>query len=309
MRSWIGWALNTPDPIAVCVATYQRPSQLRTLLDALSKQEDAGPFRVYVVDNDPAGTGEQAATDSNIDVEYLREPVPGIVAARNAGLAGSTEPLVAFIDDDEYPDARWLRTLRDCLARSGADAVWGPVVSVFPPETPAWVHQGGFFSRSRYATGTIFDQAATNNVLVRRASIDKLAHPWFDESFSESGGSDSHLFHRIHNAGGSIVWCDEAIVYEDVPLSRMSLPWLRQRARRTGNVRGRLLVEDGRRSRAWIEGVARIVAGSAKLMFDRVRRNPLNSSSLNTWMRGWGVLDAARGHVVVEYRRPQGDKS
>lgn len=282
---------------------------MRTLLASLQDLIAPGPFRVYVVDNDAAGTAERVASESILDVVYLQEPTPGIVAARNAALMNSTEPLLAFIDDDEYPDASWLATLRACMDSSDADAVWGPVVSVFPAETPEWVHEGGFFSRSRYPTGTVFDQAATNNVLVRRTAVEQLELPRFDERFSASGGSDSHLFHRIHNKGGKIVWCDEAIVYEDVPLSRMSVAWLRQRARRTGNVRGRLLVEDGHRLRAWIEGSARLAVGFLRMSADRVRRVPVNSASLNTWMRGWGVLDAARGRVVIEYRRPQGDQS
>jgi succinoglycan biosynthesis protein ExoM len=301
--------LTTSDAVAICVATYQRPDQLRALLDALEGQIDAGPYRVYLVDNDPDGTAEFVAASTSLDLEYIREPTPGIVAARNAALERCFEPLVAFIDDDEYPAPTWLATLRKCMADMEADVVWGPVVSVFPPETPDWVHAGNFFSRARYTTGTRFDQAATNNVLARRSSIDALSLPRFDERFSASGGSDSQLFHRIHNAGGKIVWCDEAIVYEDVPLSRMTLAWLRQRARRTGNVRGRLLVEDGKRARAWVEGLARVAVGGIRLVSDRVRRVRANSSSLNTWMRGWGILDAARGHVVIEYRRPQEDQS
>ncbi len=301
--------MTTPDAVAICVATYQRPDQLRTLLSALEEQLYGGPYRVYVVDNDPQGTAREVAEASSFELEYILEPTPGIVAARNAGLEHSLEPLIAFIDDDEYPSPSWLATLAQCMIENDADAVWGPVVSIFPPETPEWVHEGNFFSRSRYATGTVFDQAATNNVLVRRSSIDSLSLPRFDERFSASGGSDSHLFHRISNAGGKIVWCDEAIVYEDVPISRMSLAWLRQRARRTGNVRGRLLVEDGRRGRAWVEGFARLALGAFRIIVDRVRRVPPNSASLNTWMRGWGVLDAARGHVVIEYRRPEEDQS
>ncbi len=291
------------ESIAVCVATFRRPAELATLLGALSAQDYAGTHHVYVVDNDPEGSAESIVRMHAPTAEYICEPAPGIVAARNAALAVATEPLLAFIDDDEYPDPAWLTTLAGAMESYSSEVVWGPVVSVFPDETPEWVRSGGFFSRARHATGTEFDQAATNNTLVRRAAVMRLEQPFFDERFSASGGSDTEFFRRLWKEGARIIWCDEALVYEKVPTSRMSLDWLRRRARRTGNVRGRLLVDDGRRGRAWIEGIGRLALGGGRLLLDRVRRAPVNSRSLNTWMRGWGTLDAARDRVVIEYRR------
>ena len=42
----------------------------------------------------------------------------------------------------------------------------------------------------------------------------------FDERMALSGGSDVELFRRFAAQGHSIVWADEAVVFEWVPRSR-----------------------------------------------------------------------------------------
>ena len=49
-----------------------------------------------------------------------------------------------------------------------------------------------------------------------------------------SGGEDADFFFRLHLAGRRLVWCDEAVVTEQVPSSRLTLKWLRQRGFRSG---------------------------------------------------------------------------
>jgi len=140
---------------------------------------------------------------------------------------------IAFIDDDEYPEPGWLGALLACQRAYGCDAVAGPVLAELPDDAPPWVARGGFFDRDRFPTGTRRDRAYTNNTLVR-ASIVKSMSPAFDESRAFRGGEDTLLFRRLHALGTEIRWCDEAIVHERIPASRVRAGWILRRAYRVG---------------------------------------------------------------------------
>ncbi|ALJ19074.1 glycosyltransferase family 2 protein [Microbacterium sp. No. 7] len=291
--------------VAIGIATYRRPALLRQLLESLRDLERPVPVSVYVVDNDADGSAREVAAEfADLDVRYSVEPAPGIAEARNAFLrAVADETHVAFVDDDERVAPDWLVRLWDAAHAYDAEVVAGPVVPVFPPNAPTWAIAGGFFERPRVATGQRMPLAATNNSLVRRTALQRLDSPWFDPAFSRTGGSDSDLFHRMVAAGATIVWCDEAVVEEDVPLERMTWEWVKRRAERTGNVRARLLLNDGKRLRVGVEGVARLAVGGLRITTRTLRRRPVDAHALNTWMRGLGLLRAMRGDLIQEYQR------
>lgn len=292
--------------IAIGIATYRRPDLLRQLLASLADVQFAGQMNVYVVDNDAEGSGREiAANFGELVTSYVIESEAGIAQARNRFLEIiADEEFVVFVDDDEWVEQDWLSRLAETMDAFQVEVVAGPVLPVFPVDAPDWAVNGGFYERQRHSTGTQLTLAATNNVLVRRDALERLESPRFDTNFSLTGGSDSDLFNRMVQAGAAIVWCDEAIVSETVPHDRMTWQWVRRRAERTGNVRARLLLQDGRRLRVVVEGVGRMLTGGVKVALRHLRRQPQTATSLNTWERGKGMLRALRGNLVDEYRRP-----
>ncbi len=229
--------------VAICVITYQRPESLRRLLEGINRltftKNQLSKLKVIIVDNDSAGTACQVwnRIKPNFKYEFIFEiePQRGISYARNRAIScvPPDTDFVAFIDDDEVPDASWLDELLTVQSKYDADVVSGPVLPYFPSETVAtWVIKGRFFERPRYPTGYQHKSSATNNVLVRGAifrSMDKL----FDKRFALTGGEDGHFFRRVYQAGYKIIWSDEAVVYEWIPESRTTIKWLLQRAYRT----------------------------------------------------------------------------
>ena len=115
--------------IAVCVCTYKRPQMLQRLLDDLSVQETGGAFEFSIVvgDNDPSQSAEPVvsafATRSSIPVTYAVEPRQGICRIRNRAIEYATGNFIAFIDDDEFPDRRWLLELFRTCNVDGVDGV------------------------------------------------------------------------------------------------------------------------------------------------------------------------------------------
>ncbi|MHC5024949.1 MAG: glycosyltransferase family 2 protein [Planctomycetota bacterium] len=226
--------------VTICIATCDRPDGLERLLASIAEL-DRTPglnLRVVVIDNHPDGTGaaivQAWSTKLDVPIRYGREAQRGIPFARNAAIdeAGDAD-FIAFVDDDQTVDARWLSELIAVQARTGADIVTGPQLPVLPDEVPAWMRRSGAFDLLRFETGTVRPVAYTHNVLTRTGVFRDLWPP-FDARFATSGGSDSHFYRRAHRAGYRIAWADEAITREWIPAGRATMGWLLRRSLRIG---------------------------------------------------------------------------
>lgn len=298
----------------VAVLTYRRPDQLRRLLPELVRQgAGRNEIRVLVVDNDPAASGGpvvEALDDAT--VRYVHEPRPGIAAARNRALDESADDeVLVFIDDDEWPNANWLDALLDVRTHTLCAAVVGPVVSEFVGELDPWVKAGQFFDRRRLPSGTHVDVAATNNLLLDLQQVRAFGLR-FDEDFGISGGSDTLFTRELHRRGGALVWCDEAVVIDQVPIERLTRRWVLLRALRSGNSWSRTSIKISKsaaeRARVRVQltarGALRTASGAAQFAGGCiVRSKPHQARGLRTAMRGGGMLAGAYGYVYSEYRR------
>jgi len=309
--------------VVIAVLTYRRPEDISLALPRLAAQAktlgdgDPPPATVLVIDNDPAASAREAVQDiagtlSPGLVRYAHEPRPGIAAARNRALADAgTADLLVFIDDDEVPSERWLAQLVELQRRSGAAAVVGPVISEYEHEPEPWIQAGRFFRRRRLATGTRLTVAATNNLLLDLQQIRALGLR-FDERFGLSGGSDTLFTRQLVQRGGSMLWCDEAVVVDRVPASRLTRGWVLRRALRSGNSAARVNLELAAaaaprlaaRASSLASGSLRLLGGAARLGAGLVTGSTAHQAmGLRTAARGLGMASAAFGYVYSEYRR------
>jgi succinoglycan biosynthesis protein ExoM len=304
--------------IAVCALTYLRPVGLTRLLrelDRLTLPDDV-EVRVFVVDNDPERSAEEVAerhaASSRLDLTYVHEPTRGISAGRNASIAAAREwgaDSLCFIDDDEWPEPDWLLELVSTARRTGADVVTGPVFPVFDEPPPSWIVEGGYFERPRHDHDGFIDYATTSSVLIDMVCFEGRAEP-FDAEFGLSGGSDTHFFAELYDAGRRIAWCDRAHVHEAIPATRVDAAWLLRREYRRGQTMSRSLrrrdprvVRFARRlANAAIQMVSGLVVFVAGLPFGRAR-----------WFRGAKMMVLGAGMVTglvsagyQEYRRIHG---
>ena len=236
--------LPTPE-VSITISTFRRPAGLRRLLENIRGLDPSSPrFEVVVIDND-AGSGARPVVDAEptarFDVRYFVEPVQSIARARNRGIGEAAGRFVAFIDDDEWPDPRWLVELWTIAQQSQADAVIGPVLAVLPESTPRWLAAGGFFQRPILETGRTLAwwETTTANALVRRESMLSLS-ALFDDAFGLTGGSDSDLFRRMLAGGCRVVGAGSGIVHEAIDSSRVNAAWLLRRHFRNGMTSARL---------------------------------------------------------------------
>ncbi|MBN2107879.1 MAG: glycosyltransferase family 2 protein [Deltaproteobacteria bacterium] len=232
------------DHISVCICTFKRPLMLANLLEALQHQAAGGLFSltVVVVDNDEAqsarSTVEACKIKSSIPIEYDCEPEQNIALARNRAVRNAKGNVLAFIDDDEFPDEGWLLNFYNALLAYKADAVLGPVKPHFETAPPSWILKGRICERKSFKTGTVLRNASdtrTGNVLLQK-ELFRSDEDLFRPVFGRTGGEDVDFFRRFMAKGCVAVWCDEAVVYETVPPERLEKKYYLKRALLRGKV-------------------------------------------------------------------------
>lgn len=305
----------------IAVPTFRRNDRLRELLPLLISQGEAvaatAEVTVLVVDNDPdAGAREVVSGQSPgaIPVRYAHEPTPGIAAARNRALAEAEHAdVIAFLDDDEQPDVGWLAHLLRTWSDHDHASVTGRVVPSFEQTPDPWIESGRFFVRPSLPTGTPVPIAAAGNLLLDLATVRRMGLQ-FDPRLGLVGGEDTLFTRTLTERGGSLVFCQESIVFDRVPAHRASRRWLLRRALSHGNTAG--LLETGfpmgRSARAQVRltagASARVavglgIAGAGFLC----RRDYTQARGLGLAARGLGMALGACGRVYVEYARPGED--
>jgi glycosyltransferase involved in cell wall biosynthesis len=231
--------------VLVGIPTFRRPMGLRRLLAALEKLATNAQVEVLVADNDIDGREgislceELRAREYRWPLNSISVKERGIAQARNAlvgyALANSTSPFVAMLDDDEWPDIRWLDAFLLVQSQTRADALHGAVLRDFEKAPGAWASRCQGMAPQRGRTGPVGMIHGTANVLLSRAVLERIESPWFDPAFGLTGGEDKEFFTRLRDLGARFAWADDAIAFAHVPASRSTLGWALRRAYRVGN--------------------------------------------------------------------------
>ena len=113
---------------SVVICTYNGSRTLRTTLEAMQRIEYS---RMEVIVVDDGSSDDSAAIAKEFDVRLVRTANRGLSNARNVGAAAASGDIVAYLDDDAWPDPHWLQYLADTFERTGCGAAGGP--NVPPP--------------------------------------------------------------------------------------------------------------------------------------------------------------------------------
>jgi len=187
--------------IAVVVPARNAAATIAGALAALAAQELSAEAEVVVVDD--ASEDATAAVAERAGVRVVRhERATGPAGARNAGVAATSAPLIAFTDADCEPAAGWLRALLAGLR--DADLVTGPI----EPARPATL-----FDRTlrRNGASPLFETA---NLAVRRALFERVGgfEPFAPAEGSGHFGEDVVFGWRAVRAGARIAYAPDALV-------------------------------------------------------------------------------------------------
>ncbi|MBY4895374.1 glycosyltransferase, partial [Rhodobacteraceae bacterium N5(2021)] len=159
--------------LAIIIPHFNDVDRLTRCLAALEPQDRTG-VEVVVADN--ASTQDLEGVKTRFDwVQFVVQPEAGAGPARNAGVAASTAPWLAFLDADCVPGPDWVsRALHNTLGRP--EIVTGGRVEVFdetpPPRSGAEAFETVFaFDQEGYIRDRGF--SVTANLVASRAMFDR----------------------------------------------------------------------------------------------------------------------------------------
>lgn len=191
--------------VSVVVPTRNRSSYLAVTLASLASQETDFAYDVLVVDD--GSTDATAAVGERAGARCERHPVPrGPNAARNTGIAASSAPLIALVDDDVRAPSRWLAELVAGARRhEWADALGGPIRASLEGRAPRACgrESAPITTLDLGAADRETDFVWSANMAVRRAAIERIGG--FDEDVPIYGDEEEWLM-RLHAAGGRVAY-------------------------------------------------------------------------------------------------------
>lgn len=163
---------NDLPSISVVVPTLaSRTEDLELLLDGFARV-DYPDVEFILVDNRrnvPTPDPLADMVGGRPGVRIVREPRPGISAARNAGVGAADSEIIAFTDDDVRVDPLWLQAIgRRFALDPDLEAVTGLILPA-ELETPAQIwferYYGGFSAERTFAAMTLKADKAGPRVL------------------------------------------------------------------------------------------------------------------------------------------------
>jgi len=172
--------------ISVIVCTYNRADRLPAVFESFRRLEvpAALDWELIVVDN-RSTDGTKAAVEretsyGGLPLRYVFEPMPGLGAARNGGLAAARGELIAFTDDDCYPSPDWLSAITQIFDEPDVAYVGGRVTLYDPRDLPVSIRLDEQACDVR-SFDQVFSTVPGCNMAFRRSVIDRI------------GGFDPHL--------------------------------------------------------------------------------------------------------------------
>jgi len=194
--------------ISVVVCSYNGSRTIRQSFEGL-RNLDYPDVEVIVVDD--GSTDETAAIAGEYGFRLISTENRGLSNARNTGLAAATGEIVAYIDDDAFPDRDWLKYLAAKLMATDCAGAGGP--NVAPPCV------GKIADCVANAPGNpmhvlVSDQEAEHlpgcNMAFRRHILQAIGG--FDPRF-RTAGDDVDLCWRIRQGGWTLAFAPAAMVW------------------------------------------------------------------------------------------------
>ncbi|MCL4486905.1 MAG: glycosyltransferase [Chloroflexi bacterium] len=196
--------------VSIVIALKGDNPYIRETLTCL-RELDYADYEVFLLPDAPFSAGP--------DVHVIPTGPVGPAAKRDAALQSVTGEIVAFLDDDTYPERDWLRNAVKYFGNPEVAAIGGPAVT--PPADDERRQASGAVYVSLLGGGNYayryvpremkeVDDYPTCNLLVRRTVLERLGG--FDTTFWP--GEDTKLCLEItRTLGMKIIYAPDVVVY------------------------------------------------------------------------------------------------
>lgn len=227
--------------VTVAICTWNRAVLLDRVLTHLEtlRVPPGVDWEVLVVNNNSTDDTDAvvAAHAGRLPVRRAFEPQAGIALARNRAVAEARGDVIAWTDDDAFPEPDWIEKALAALDRFDADMVFGKVEPLWEAGRPppwfndkyrgmfALIDLGGPARRVTEPHVVGFNV----NMAFRRSILDKIGGYRTDIGRGRmAGGEDIDLFQRAHRAGVSVAYEPAAVVRHFIPASRSTKAFYRR---------------------------------------------------------------------------------
>jgi O-antigen biosynthesis protein len=193
--------------VSVVVCTHNGAQTLPQCLDRVGALRYPD-FETIVVDD--------GSSDASADIARARGAIlvetehRGLSAARNAGIERASGEIVAFLDDDAFPDPDWLQYVAAPLRANGHAGIGGPNI---PPEDDSLVADCVAAAPGGPIHVLISDREAEHvpgcNMAFRKSALEEIGS--FDERF-QVAGDDVDVCWRLQESGRTLGFSAGAVV-------------------------------------------------------------------------------------------------
>ena len=194
--------------ISVIVCSYNGARTIRETLEGL-RRLDYPQYEVIVVDD--GSTDATAAIAREYDVRLISGPNRGLSHARNVGLRAARGEIVAYIDDDAWPDPHWLGYLAAAFTSTAHAGIGGP--NIPPPgdgAVAACVANAPGGPLHVLVSDTEAEHIPGCNMAFRRSALEAIGG--FDPQFRRAG-DDVDVCWRLREHGMTIGFSPAAVVW------------------------------------------------------------------------------------------------
>jgi glycosyltransferase involved in cell wall biosynthesis len=194
--------------ISVVVCSYNGSATISDTLEGLLKL-DYPAYEVIVV-NDGSKDG-LAEIVKAYPVKLITTPNFGLSSARNTGMNHAKGEIVAYIDDDAYPDPHWLRYLAYAYHTTSHASIGGPNLSPFEdgPVARCVAHAPGG-PMQVLLSDEIAEHIPGCNMSFRKKALKEIGG--FDPVY-RTAGDDVDVCWRLQAAGKTIGFHPSAVVW------------------------------------------------------------------------------------------------
>lgn len=212
-----GSSLRLP-PASLVITSRNRPVLLSETVESILEGSEV-PDEIVIVDQSahPHSELDGMQSERSCTVRYLFSETVGTSRGRNAGITAAKHDVLVFTDDDMFVTKDWYGKLVRALVRSGPDAV--VTGRVLPTDAE---QSGGFVPSIRVDEEPVTyrgrigrDILYSNSMAMFRTAIDTVGD--FDERLGGgarfAGAEDNDLAFRLLEAGYSILYVPEAVLY------------------------------------------------------------------------------------------------
>jgi GT2 family glycosyltransferase len=194
--------------ISVVVCSFNGSRTIGQCLEAISKLRYPA-YEAIVVDD--GSNDDTAAIAAKNEVTLIRTQNRGLSHARNVGWQAAKGEIVAYIDDDAYPDPDWLTYLAETFRSGEFAGVGGP--NLLPPDDgpiAACVANSPGGPQHVLLTDTEAEHIPGCNMAFLRSALEAVGG--FDEQFRVAG-DDVDMCWQLQERGWKLGFCPPAQVW------------------------------------------------------------------------------------------------